>query len=293
VYLGSIFTKDGSIRSAVTKHCEDKRKHLLKFVNFLNQNPDCPFRVKLRVFNACFTAAIIYGCESWFDVNVSKVEKLYLSAIKSLLGVRITTINEACLVELGLPRLLDVIKQKQLLFLRNVVEDRNNMIDDPLMFVLRLVNVYNTPTSRYIQNLKLSNENFVQKSLDNIKRSICVSDKTKLKTYVMINQTLSSPELYVIDIPEHVRVVVTRLRVSAHNLRIETGRWARIPQNERLCVCNIGLVQDEKHIIVECPMVEDVRIKYGFVNPNFEDIVKCDTVAKCYYLYEIYKRFCD
>ena len=44
----SISTGD---RSAVFDNCKNKRKHLLKFIGFLNENRDCSFQLKFKVFN--------------------------------------------------------------------------------------------------------------------------------------------------------------------------------------------------------------------------------------------------
>ena len=51
------------------------------------------------------------------------------------------------------------------------------------------------------------------------------------------------------------RIAMCRLRVSCHNLRIETGRYKRpqIPAEQRICLyCNSGMVDDEKHFITGC-----------------------------------------
>ena len=44
---------------------------------------------KRKVMEAAFNAAIMYGCESWLATD-----KLYSSAVKCLLGVRINTAND-------------------------------------------------------------------------------------------------------------------------------------------------------------------------------------------------------
>ena len=67
--------------------------------------------------------------------------------------------------------------------------------------------------------------------------------------------------------PEHIRVAFTRLRLSAHRLRIETGRWARLPPNERLCSC--GHIQDEPHVNQLCPLVQHIREACGKHNMTF------------------------
>ena len=101
-YLGCIFKNDGRTRTAVKSHVEDKKKHLLKLIMFFAKNQDMPFSVKLKILNASFLSTILYGCESWLNVSLKPVEKLYFGSIKALLGVRSTTCNNLCLLELGI-----------------------------------------------------------------------------------------------------------------------------------------------------------------------------------------------
>ena len=58
-------------------------------------------------------------------------------------------------------------------------------------------------------------------------------------------------------IPEHARICVTRVRLSSHRLKVETGRWARIPRDQRLCSC--GQIQDEEHVLLKCPLSAHLR----------------------------------
>ena len=62
--------------------------------------------------------------------------------------------------------------------------------------------------------------------------------------------TLEKCNLYNLEIPEFVRIYITRLRLSSHTLKIETGRWSRIPRDSRLCDCQ--KIQTESHIIEDC-----------------------------------------
>ena len=66
--------------------------------------------------NAAFNAAIFYSCESWLDVSCNVMNSLYIGAIKMLLGVRPTTANDMCLIELGLPPSQSFVKHKQVFF---------------------------------------------------------------------------------------------------------------------------------------------------------------------------------
>ena len=58
---------------------------------------------------------------------------------------------------------------------------------------------------------------------------------------------------------------ITKIRMSSHKLRIETGRYGRnrIDRNERLCqICNCGDIEDEYHFIIICSKYSDIRKKY-------------------------------
>jgi len=76
------------------------------------------------------------------------------------------------------------------------------------------------------------------------------SHGTKFRTYVHIKPHMTVSPMYVgkvLSIPDRDRVYATRLRLSSHKLAIETGRWSRIPREDRLCPCCV--IQTEEHVI--------------------------------------------
>lgn len=73
VYLGSIFTDNGSVSSALKAHALMKTTHVLKFVAFIKKNNDVPFIVKRRVFDAALASSLLYGCESWFTADLKPI----------------------------------------------------------------------------------------------------------------------------------------------------------------------------------------------------------------------------
>ena len=53
------------------------------------------------------------------------------------------------------------------------------------------------------------------------------------------------------------------MRVSAHNRNIETGRFYNLVRHERVCsMCNLNVVKDEYHFILQCEKYIDVRRRY-------------------------------
>lgn len=54
-----------------------------------------------------------------------------------------------------------------------------------------------------------------------------------------------------------------RFRINAHSLRVATGRWQGLPREQRLCErCSSDLVEDEFHMVFECPAYDCVREKF-------------------------------
>merc|ERR1711884_482275 len=113
LYLGVPITADGKNDSTLKLHIMNKNKEINKLIIFLATNYDAPFTVKKRVVDAAFTSSLLYGCESCLNVSVKPVEKVYMSAIKSLLGVRSSATNDLCIIESGFKPLSGLIKDRQ------------------------------------------------------------------------------------------------------------------------------------------------------------------------------------
>ena len=72
-------------------------------------------------------------------------------------------------------------------------------------------------------------------------------------------------EKYLDLVPFDLRFFITRLRISAHTLRIHTGRFGenRLPRHERICLnCNLNDIEDIYHFVCICPHYRTLRIKY-------------------------------
>ena len=62
------------------------------------------------------------------------------------------------------------------------------------------------------------------------------------------------------------RYTTTRLRISAHDLEIEQGRYKAIPREERICkwcqlTLNSKIIEDEHHVIFVCDLYSNLRSK--------------------------------
>ena len=266
-YLGSPFTDDGSPSTAIKQHAASKMCHTLKFVSFLSRNNDIPFCVKRKIFDAAVMSTILYACESWVNGNTKPIGKQYKWCVKQVLGVRKTTNNDVCMVELGVPPVKALIKAKQRKFFTKMWRERNAMTDDPLAHAMRIVMEYNDNVSRYIRDMTSDYTDDVEEAQTVLKQNLLRSTSNRLAFYRCVNPDLKVHDIYVknVKVNEIERISWTKLRLSAHSLAVERGRWnrrgrGRLPLEERLCPC--GQVQTEKHIIENCPISLPVRQSY-------------------------------
>ena len=100
---------------------------------------------------------------------------------------------------------------------------------------------------------------------DQFSQKLCSSlteTTRKLRTYKLFKSNLQI-ERYLI-LPYHLRIRLTHLQISCHQLSIETGHYNRpqkIPLESRLCpFCkDRQLVEDEKHFLLDCTLYKDLN----------------------------------
>ena len=101
-------------------------------------------------------SSILYSAESWLTNSISyisPVNHLYISSIKYLLGVRKSTSNNLCLIEIGYAPLQYFIKNIQSNYFKKILSEREGLTDDPFMTVFNLCKSANTPEYKYIKEV--------------------------------------------------------------------------------------------------------------------------------------------
>ena len=94
--------------------------------------------------------------------------------------MRKTTSNDVCMVELGLPSLRALIKQRQRNFFHKMWLERNTMDDDPLIHIVKFVLGYNDQVSRYINDITFNNSNDVEEAKRQMRLNIMNSTSNRL-----------------------------------------------------------------------------------------------------------------
>jgi hypothetical protein len=168
-----------------------------------------------------------------------------------------------------------------------------------VQFILRLTNMQNhCPTN----DLKLNNK-LITTFQKNLKTTLMmdVQDRminlSKLDFYNKYKKTYKF-EKYLDNVPRHLRIYATRLRLSSHNFPVEILRYTKkkkkkIPRSERLCkICNSGSIGDEEHYLQTCQNQEIVDIRNNFtaeIKNNIGDLhhfTQTDIIRYCMILHD-------
>ena len=191
------------------------------------------------MFEACLLSSFLYSSKTWFHDRYGKLNTVYMSAVKALLGVRASCHNISALIDSGLSNLSALIKERQYKFYKKLINSREHMTDDPFMHMLKTARENRSPAARYLDNLlKATDVSFIQSDYQAMTELVRQSLSSKLITYREMNADLTRHSMYDdYRIPEYRRISVTRFRTSCHRLKIETGRWSRVPRDRRLCTC--------------------------------------------------------
>ena len=103
---------------------------------------------------------------------------------------------------------------------------------------------------------------------------MCFSDKLnnistqktgKLLFYSKVYKKFELQPYLKLPLKRNERTNLTRIRISSHNLAIETGRYHNppLPRDQRFCFSCQTEIEDEEHFILYCPVYRDIRLKYN------------------------------
>ena len=292
-YLGTIFNYTGSF----TKNQDHVVGKSLKALNALLYN--CS-KIKLKPKLLCqlfdsFVGSILgYSSELWGFTKCKEIERIHLKFLKRILGVKRNTSSMSVYGELGryplyISRYVRIIKYwckvatSENIIVKTVynqsVCDCEKGYRNWAASVKNLLNIYGLGyafnTSDQL-NAKVFPMIFKQRIIDTFVQQwhVSIDTSTMLDFYKCFKHTLEY-ESYLDILPYSLRCILSKIRLSCHPLRVQTGRYApnRIARNERICLyCDSGDIEDEYHFICVCNKFSEVRKKYikkfYFIRPS-------------------------
>ena len=300
-YLGVVLNYNGRF----IKHSRMVTGKALKSLNVLMSNTRQVLlspKIACQLFDVFVGSVLMYGTEMWGFTKETSIEKVHLKFCKKLLSVKLSASNAATYGEHGrFP--LYICKYTKILKYWFKILYSNNCI---------LRTVYN------VQYTACENDNVVN-WVSNVKKLLCengfqyvwinpycidphtfvmdfknrlidcfkqkwyadITDSRILYYYKHVKTTFGYEHYLDKIVNPKLRSVLTKLRISAHNLRVETGRYGRnrLERNERKClICaNSNDIEDEYHFIILCNVYNDLRVKYLpsylYTNPSVHKFV--------------------
>ena len=279
-YLGTVFNYTGSF-NLNNEYITGKA---LKALNVLMVN--CKkFPLKPKLLCQLFGSILSYASEVWGFTKAKDIERIHLKFCKRILNVPRNACTAAVYGELGrYPLYINwycrVIKywcklqSTDNIILKNVYRlckedyDKGNNKN----WVANVKHILDNQGLSYIFsdaeyiNLKSIPHLLKQSLIDTFLQNwFSVVDKSPVLTlYKHIKPDLEY-EQYIDVLPSNLRFFITRFRISAHSLRIQTGRYARnrLDRNLRVCqLCQEQDVEDEFHFILKCTLFNSLRKKY-------------------------------
>ena len=245
-----------------------------------------PPKLALQMFDTYVLPIIEYNNILWSKIKQNNdIERIQLSYLKSVLGVRKQTPSMAVYGETGRFPLnvrlqvnllkywirLETLPDNNILFkCLKVQKTLSNMGPNNWFFKIKKIFHENDFTLPQIQDdrqlYKTLNDMYIkiyEQAQKDIMSSINNSDlQPKLRTYKLFKLDFRLEPYLTMNFEKHIYSSIAKFRTSSHHLRIETGRHDRpfIPADQRFCLkCASGEVEDEIHHLINCQSLSDKR----------------------------------
>ena len=193
---------------------------------------------------------------SWWQIDKVKEVLLELErkALKTCLGVKMSTPTDIIYTEINRPDIVSCVKDRQFHFYKKMC----SFTSDEALVKDVMEMCKNTNMTQYYRNL---DDNHKTRTVSERMIRMNSSTTTMTKRYMDITAGKFADAVYDSDMNEEYRCILTRWRLSCFDLAIETGRYKKIPRDQRICsTCYI--LEDEYHAIFVCRRYKDLRSRF-------------------------------
>ena len=279
-YLGVVLKSNGSFSEHVDKVKEKAQKAYFSLMSKSREWGGFQPRLFLYLFDHTILPILNYASEIWGFDDWHKLETLHLKACKYALGVRTNATTDAVYSELGrislqYHRHINILKfLSRLSSLESeryankafimLVNDADSGQSNWVSKTRNLKSLYEIQNSDGHSIIKVKVKKHFESELLNKLNEHIAQDK-KLKLYAAFKSSFKFEPYLDILSDFKVRSALAKLRLSAHTLQIETGRFSKIktPRNKRFCLycktLNISTVENEIHFVITCPLYNEER----------------------------------
>jgi hypothetical protein len=97
----------------------------------------------------------------------------------------------------------------------------------------------------------------------------------KLRTYNLLKSDYNIEPYLLARIPAHLKRAISKIRIGAHDLEVERGRWTKpkpVPASDRFCRHCKTVAETEIHFMIECPVYSQPRSDLLKNCPNMKNL---------------------
>ena len=244
-----------------------------------------PFSTFTKLFDSIVWSVVSYGAAVWGSRQFSSINSVYMRAARYYLGVGKYTPNSAVQGDTGWKP--TIVRQwftvlNQWLRLKSMDSNRLNRkifdwaetnsngrcqnLNYRVNKMLEEAGLQYQPGITNPAILKRNLSDYLsQKFLDtwsedvNRESARYGSGRNKLRTYRLFKSDYEAENYLNCVMPHKHRSAFAKFRCGVAPIRLETGRYERLPVEQRTCFHCEGLIENEEHILLNCPLYHDLR----------------------------------
>ena len=293
-YLGITFTKLNNFRITKTKLCQQATKAMY-FVLSKAKDNNLSTECKLKLFDSIVLPIMLYGCEIWGHEKIDICNSIQIHFLRHILPVKKSTPFFMLFGELGRLPVEIIIYRRMVCYWARLLSGNQLKFSALLYKVMFNDYIVNGTEYKWIITIKTILDNLGMGNIwlsqtftsvnclsQHIKQRQCdqylqiwrsnMSLSSRGKTYQIYKEQISL-ERYFNLLPDKLWKPILKFRTSNYYLPIETGRWNKIPLEDRICtLCNENDIADEFHYLLKCQFFNHPRTQflhpYYYTRPN-------------------------
>jgi len=300
MYLGILLTEhlDFSLTAKCVAQSAGRALGLL-IAKFRNCG-GLPYDVYTKLYTTCVVPVITYGAAIWGVKQFSCINAVHYRAMRFFLGTGKYTPNTAVQGEMGWDPII-LMQWKSICnhWTRCLGYDDSRLNGRVFKWAVQKGNsrCKNWPFAVKDKLFSLGLQSYIQlpfsrlQLLDNISKAILDvhliewnndinrisgrngNGRNKLRTYRIFKDTYQVERYCKMNLPFPHRSALAKFRCGVAPLRLETGRYENLAENNRTCPFCASVIESEKHVLLECPIYSGDRrllfCKATEVNNNF------------------------
>ena len=272
-YLGFLFTPYGGINWGL----KNLKERALRAYYSLKRKMGPYFRLNITttifIFNTLIKPILLYSSDFWGCLKMPRnnpLESVQNKFYKELLGVQRQTSNVGVILELGeIPIVIDAKKNNIKNYSRIFHLKQASPILKSATQPLSNENTWMSAVTSHLDKIgigtnviqkvhqkayKRMSDIFYQEAFIDINR-----DNSKLRTFGKIKRIIGIEKYLLHPLDLETRTILSKFRLSNHDLMIEKGRHIKLDKTERFCPFCPTLIETEFHFLLHCDTFSRLR----------------------------------